>query len=83
MHSIMALSLDQIRVEVCAAAKSLSISSAVKNSTILGSALIRSIAVGERATIHCFSQYFKKALRVIIYALAVWIEIFFVEVLCK
>jgi len=62
----MAISLIQIIVEVSGVLNNLSISSSVRNSTILGSALIRSIDVAESALIQFFSKYLRKLLRVII-----------------
>jgi hypothetical protein len=61
----------------------LSNSSFVRYSTILGSAFIKSIAVGERDFIHFFSQYFKKALKLIIYALAVFTDMLLDAVLYR
>jgi hypothetical protein len=58
------------------ALNNLSNSSGVKNSTCLSSAFIKSIDVGDKLLCHFLSRNFKKLLIVIIYALAVFIDIF-------
>jgi hypothetical protein len=75
MHSIIARSLVHIIVLVSGVANNLSSSSGVKNSTCLSSAFIKSIAVADKVSSHFFSKNFKKLLIVIIYALAVFIDI--------